>query len=549
VHIDAAGQYAANLERFLRSLPLPTVVSVGEPKRNKDYHKAVSPKRTSDATESYAMARFAVVEKPSPTLPVPDAFYVLREITSRLQGQVKDTTRAINRAHNLLARVFPELATIARDLSAVSILQLLEKYPTPQRMAAARLESLKKIPYLRYPKATAIYEAAKHSVGTLQGEMAALLVQHSVEQIQHCVQAEEQTEQLLLKAYKALPRSGHLQVATILGIGDVTAAVLVAKIISIDRFATPEDLVGYFGIFPEENTSGFDRHGQPVEKGSMQMSAKGSDVVRRYLWNAANSAIQSNPAVRSLYNRLRAKGKRGDVALGHCMRKLLHLVFAVWSTDTPFSETHYPWEPSHAEDAEPVVTAEAGVPDQVPVTTEAIIDPPSLPVQTTPQGAILEMAAESNGNGKKMAAGHKRETSPEKKVVTATYFSVEPPTVAVNSKRGTIDYAFIREQVTMRQVLQHLGYLDRMRGRDCDLRGPCPIHGSQSPTSRSFSANLTKNVFSCHSSCCRAHGNVLDLWAAVHKLPLYDAACHLADTFHASLKRGNRREEAPVTRR
>src|SRR5262249_29546718 len=44
VRIDAAGQYAANLEHFLRDLPLPLTLSVGEPKRNKDYQKAHFPK-------------------------------------------------------------------------------------------------------------------------------------------------------------------------------------------------------------------------------------------------------------------------------------------------------------------------------------------------------------------------------------------------------------------------------------------------------------------------------------------------------------------------
>ncbi len=88
----------------------------------------------------------------------------------------------------------------------------------------------------------------------------------------------------------------------------MTAAVLVAKIISLDRFATAEKLVGYFGIFPEENTSGVDRCGNPVPPGTMCMSAKVADLVRRYLWNAAKSAIQCNAAVRELYARLRARG-------------------------------------------------------------------------------------------------------------------------------------------------------------------------------------------------------------------------------------------------
>ena len=73
------------------------------------------------------------------------------------------------------------------------------------------------------------------------------------------------------------------------------------------------------------------------------MCHKGNDLVRCYLWNAARVAIRCNPAVRALYRRLKSRGKRGDVALGHCMRKLLHLVFAVWKTDRPFDEDHFPW--------------------------------------------------------------------------------------------------------------------------------------------------------------------------------------------------------------
>ena len=42
-------------------------ISIGEPKRNKDYQKAHFPKRTTDDTESQAMARFAVVELPDAT--------------------------------------------------------------------------------------------------------------------------------------------------------------------------------------------------------------------------------------------------------------------------------------------------------------------------------------------------------------------------------------------------------------------------------------------------------------------------------------------------
>src|SRR5258708_27196247 len=163
VHIDAAGQYAVNLEQFLRSLDLPMTVSIGEPKRNKDYQKAHFPKRTSDDTESRAMARFAVVELP-PATPSPSApMVLLREIAGRLQSQVKQTTQAINRLHNLLARVFPELATLTNHIAAGWVLRLLDKYPTAALIAQARRATLEKIPHLPRELAEALHQAAQCS--------------------------------------------------------------------------------------------------------------------------------------------------------------------------------------------------------------------------------------------------------------------------------------------------------------------------------------------------------------------------------------------------
>jgi hypothetical protein len=148
VRIDAAGQYVVNLEQFLRSLDLPISLSIGEPKRNKDYQKAHYPKRTTDDTESQAMARFAVVELPNAT-PAPSAeMGLLREIASRLQAKVKETTRAINRLHNILARTFPELVTLTEDIGAAWVLRLLDSYPTAECIAQAGLAALNKIRYL-----------------------------------------------------------------------------------------------------------------------------------------------------------------------------------------------------------------------------------------------------------------------------------------------------------------------------------------------------------------------------------------------------------------
>src|SRR5262249_41487031 len=356
------------------------------------------------------------------TLPLPPALALLREVAGRLQAQVKQTTQAVNRLHNLLARVFPELAVITKDVATAWVLQLLDKYPTAPRVAQARLGSLEKIPFAPPDKVKRLHQAAQQSVGSLQGELAETLVRELVAQVRHAQAGEQKLRKLLRSAYTDLPPSGYGHLVSIPGIGVATAAVLVAKIIDIDRFATPEDLVGYFGIFPQESASGVDPLGQPLPAGTQHMSHKGNDLVRMYLWNAAFSAIQNNPAVRSLYRRLRAKGKRGDVALGHCMRKLLHLVFAVWKTSKPFDPNHYPWE------------------------------------QAVASSEVNRPAAEKN------AVGHRREPVPAEQVVTTASPSAEssPRTVnadaaanpAAASPRPQIDFAFLRQQITLEQVLR-----------------------------------------------------------------------------------------------
>src|SRR5262249_40012610 len=135
VRIDAAGQYAANLEQFLRGLGLPMTLSIGEPKRNKDYQKAPFPQPTPEATQSPAKARYAVVEQPDSTPAASAAMILLREVAGRLEAQVKQTTQATNRLHNLLARTFPELATLTDDIAVGWVLRLLEKYPTAECIA------------------------------------------------------------------------------------------------------------------------------------------------------------------------------------------------------------------------------------------------------------------------------------------------------------------------------------------------------------------------------------------------------------------------------
>jgi hypothetical protein len=213
------------------------------------------------------------------------------------------------------------------------------------------------------------------------------------------------------------------------------------------------------------------------------------------LWNAAKTAIIHNPVIRSWYARQRAAGKRGDVALGHCMRKLLHLVFAVWKTDRPFVPRPAETDERPSVPARGAETAE-GRKGQSPDRQAVTPAPPSIP------------SAWRAGNAPEPAEA---QASP--------------------APARRVDFAQLRDHISMQQVLRELHAWDGLKGHGAQRRGPCPIHEPSSPHGRSFSVNIDKNIFQCFDASCGAKGNVLDLWAQSQHLTIAEAAHDLAERF------------------
>jgi transposase len=363
IRLDAAGQYADNLLHFLHTLAdaagthpaadaarLAVSVSCGDPQRNKNYRASFFGCKKSDPVEARACARFAVTERPPHTPPMPAPLRTLRPIAGRLQAVVKHRTRLINQFHHLLALAFPELALLLKDIAAGWVLELVHRCPTAQLLATATPEELAAIPYLPHEHIDALLAHARASVASESGAAIEELVRDQVRQLRDTTSRQKRLENQLVSVYHELPAPNYID--TIPGIGPVTAAVLTAFILDIDRFETADKLVAYFGILPIEISSGVERDGTPRSPKRYVMSQRGNDLVRRYLWMAALSAVQHNPAVRALYARVVAKHPdHKSIAVGHGMRKLLHLVFTIWKTKKPFDKQHYPRHaPAHVGD-------------------------------------------------------------------------------------------------------------------------------------------------------------------------------------------------------
>jgi hypothetical protein len=118
--------------------------------------------------------------------------------------------------------------------------------------------------------------------------------------------------------------------------------------------------------------------------------------------------------------------------------------------------------------------------------------------------------------------------------------------------RPALDFVALRAVVTMAAVLQLLSFQPRS-SQGAQQRGPCPLHGSTSGTSRCFSVNLEQQTFHCFK--CGRSGNALDLWAQATGLTPYEAALDLCQRLNIPVPQLNsphagppprNREEEPV---
>src|SRR5512140_1103835 len=92
-----------------------------------------------------------------------------------------------------------------------------------------------------------------------------------------------------------------------------------------------------------------------------------------------------------------------------------------------------------------------------------------------------------------------------------------------------IHFAEVRARITLADVLDLLGFVPCESSGD-QVRGPCLVHHSISPLSRSFSANLKLHIYRCFK--CGAAGNQLDLYAAATGLSLFAATVELCERLH-----------------
>jgi transposase len=158
-------------------------------------------------------------------------------------------------------------------------------------------------------------------------------VRRSVEE--HVAYLNEQikrTEALIrdhLDNHPRLKRQSEL-LDSIPGIGEATAAALLAELTDPTQYRRARQVAAYAGLVPRERQSGSSLRGRA------RLSKVGNARLRKALYFPAVTAIRCSPFFRAWAEGLRGRGKCKMTVICAVMRKLLHLAYGVLKTGKPF---------------------------------------------------------------------------------------------------------------------------------------------------------------------------------------------------------------------
>jgi transposase len=212
-----------------------------------------------------------------------------------------------------------DAALIARFCAAMqpSLWQPLPTEVKQLQSLVRRLEALKDI-----------YQQESNRLETVTAQVAALVGEH----LDYLKADIKRTEQLIKDHIDQQPQLKQQRdlLQSIPGIGETTAALVLAELGSVQTFESAKQLAAYIGLSPQEHSSG------SSVRGRTQLSRMGNGRLRKAFYMPAVVAKQHNPIIRAFCERLATRGKHQMQIIGAAMRKLVHLVYGVLKHNRPF---------------------------------------------------------------------------------------------------------------------------------------------------------------------------------------------------------------------
>jgi transposase len=310
------------------------------PRQTSSWAASLGLRAKTDGIDAHTLARGLLAGYARASALPSEAVQSLRTLTRARRDLVQSQTAALQRLHDELVPLFPELVGHLphhASLSDPAILTFLSRYSSAQTIAGADVmaltATLAEASGKRWgePEAQAVQQLAQHSAASTRGVAARSVVVRTL--CLHLLDLRARLTDLERALAEALEQDDEAQrLQGIPGIGPQNAATIRAELGDVSRFSRVDQVIAYAGLEPRTHESG-------RFAGQKRLSKRGPGALRHALYLAALVAARYRPEWRERYRRLLDRGRAKKEALTILSRSLLKIIYHLLRTGASYDPT------------------------------------------------------------------------------------------------------------------------------------------------------------------------------------------------------------------
>ena len=227
--------------------------------------------------------------------------------------------------------VFPELNSLFHSKYGIVYMNLLKTFSSADAIAKADIRSIRKCFEIK-GRGNRISLSAEQLKKTAKASVGIPSVAEEI-QIRHLVSQIELLEEQLSEIDKKIEEfsvQNNSPILTIPGISHFSGTSILAELGDIGNYSKASQIIKFAGVAPYHyESSQFTAQHTAITK-------KGSRYLRKTLYQIILPVILHNEVFSAYYHKKLAEGKGHRCAQGHCIRKLLRIIYQLLTTGQNF---------------------------------------------------------------------------------------------------------------------------------------------------------------------------------------------------------------------
>lgn len=257
--------------------------------------------------------------------------YEQRQLTRHHHNLKEELNVYLNRLQKSIDIVFPEFNGLFKSKYGIVYMNILKTFQSAHNIAAADIRSIRKCFDIQGRgkrislNAEQLKQVAKDSIG-FSSLAEEIQIRHLIAQIEMIHAQLDEID----KKIEEFSLQTNSPIISIPGISHFSGTSILAELGDICNYSKPSQIIKRAGVAPYEyESSQFRAEHTAITK-------KGSKYLRKTLYQIILPVIQHNEVFNRYYHLKLSQGKSHRCAQGHCVRKLMRIIFHLLSTNQRF---------------------------------------------------------------------------------------------------------------------------------------------------------------------------------------------------------------------